>query len=60
VLDGLDAVPWHELHHANGTANDVPGFLRDLSAGSDAVRQGAIDEPGARGLAFAIARGDRE
>jgi hypothetical protein len=43
VLDGLDAVPWHELHHAYGTADDVPGFLRDLAAGSEPIRQRAID-----------------
>ena len=43
MLDGLDAVPWHELHHAYGTADDVPGFLRDLAAGSEPIRQRAID-----------------
>jgi hypothetical protein len=43
VLDGLDAVPWHELHDAYGTADDVPGFLLDLAAGSEPIRQRAID-----------------
>jgi hypothetical protein len=44
VLEGLDALPWHELHHAYGTADKVPGLLRDLAAGSEATRERAIDE----------------
>ncbi len=24
MLDGLEHVPWPELHHAYGTADDVP------------------------------------
>jgi hypothetical protein len=44
VLEGLDALRWHELHHAYGAANDIPGLLRDLAAGNDATRERAIDE----------------
>lgn len=44
MLDGLDAVPWHELKHAYGPADDVPGRLRDLALGSEALRRRAIDE----------------
>jgi hypothetical protein len=44
MLEGLDAVPWHELHHAYGPADDVPGLLRDLAAGDETVRERAIDE----------------
>lgn len=29
-LAGLDAVDWASLHHAYGSAEDVPGMLRDL------------------------------
>jgi hypothetical protein len=31
VLDRLDEIPWHSLHHAYGTAEDVPGLLRALA-----------------------------
>jgi hypothetical protein len=44
VLKSLDTVPWHELRHAYGAADDVPGRLRDLALGSEAVRQRSIDE----------------
>jgi len=37
VLDGLDAVPWHQLHHAYGPAVDVPGLLRALVAPEQAA-----------------------
>jgi len=30
MLEGLDEVPWHELSHAYGSAEDVPGLLREL------------------------------
>ena len=29
-MEGLDDVPWHELNHAYGSAEDVPGLLRQL------------------------------
>ena len=38
MLDGLERVPWRELHHAYGTAEDVPDLIRDLVAG-DRERQ---------------------
>ena len=43
MLDGLDAVPWDELHHAYGTADDIPGLLRELAAGSEPLRERAIE-----------------
>lgn len=33
LLDGLDDIDWHELHHAFGRADDVPAILRSLSEG---------------------------
>jgi len=30
VLEGLDQIDWHQLQHAYGEADDVPGWLRDL------------------------------
>jgi hypothetical protein len=35
MLDKLDDVPWRELHHAYGTADDVPGLLRALAKSDD-------------------------
>ncbi|TMG51826.1 MAG: hypothetical protein E6H89_07860 [Chloroflexi bacterium] len=44
MLEGLDAVPWHQLHHAYGRADDVPSLLRDVAIGSETVRERAIDQ----------------
>ena len=44
MLEGLDAVPWHDLHHAYGRADDVPGLIRDLAVGSETVRERAVDQ----------------
>lgn len=33
-LTGLDDVPWADLEHAHGSAEDVPGLLRELAEGS--------------------------
>ncbi|MET8906659.1 hypothetical protein [Micromonospora sp. NPDC004551] len=30
-LSGLDDVPWAELSHAHGSAEDIPGLLRELA-----------------------------
>ncbi|MGW3247031.1 HEAT repeat domain-containing protein [Streptomyces sp. NPDC001070] len=32
-LTGLDDVPWAQLHHSYGMADDVPGHLRAIQAG---------------------------
>jgi hypothetical protein len=32
-IDGLDAVPWHELAHAYGPADDLPGLITGLVHG---------------------------
>ncbi|MFI9846346.1 hypothetical protein ACIHFD_55640 [Nonomuraea sp. NPDC051941] len=33
-LAGLDDVPWGDLEHAHGSADDVPGLLRELADGT--------------------------
>ncbi|WP_026413253.1 HEAT repeat domain-containing protein [Actinomadura oligospora] len=43
-LDGLDDVPWADLRHAYGAAEDVPGALRALARpGGDAEREELLD-----------------
>ncbi len=44
MLEHLDEVAWRELHHAYGPADNVPGLIRKLTAGSDADRQRAVDD----------------
>jgi hypothetical protein len=39
LLAGLDDIPWHDLSHAYGPADDVPGLLRELLADDPAVRE---------------------
>jgi hypothetical protein len=39
VLGGLAGVPWRDLSHAYGSAEDVPGLLRAIASG-DAVAAG--------------------
>jgi hypothetical protein len=39
VLDDLDTIDWHSIHHAYGTANDIPDLLRQLTTSS---RNGAL------------------
>jgi hypothetical protein len=38
MFDGIDAVPWASLRHANGSAADVPELLRALASPSEDVR----------------------
>lgn len=44
MLEGLDAINWHQLEHAYGTAEDVPGLLRQLLAHDENVRRDALFE----------------
>ena len=39
VLEGLDEVPWDALHHAYGTAEDVPDILRRLVAPHESAEE---------------------
>ncbi len=32
MLEGLDQIAWHNLHHAYGPAGDVPGLIRQIAA----------------------------
>jgi hypothetical protein len=41
-LDGLDDVPWAELTHAHGSAEDVPALLRQLR-GDEHERESALE-----------------
>lgn len=41
-LPGLDAIPWHQLTHAYGTATDVPVDLRRVASSDPARRQEAL------------------
>jgi|GEM_PF-1874592 len=42
MLEGLDAINWSELHHAYGSAADVPGQIRSLTSSDTAVFDHAI------------------
>ncbi|HEV8192286.1 MAG TPA: hypothetical protein VGP82_12530 [Ktedonobacterales bacterium] len=41
MLQGLDAINWHNLEHAYGPAGDVPGLLRDLASRDEQTRESA-------------------
>ncbi|MDB5345619.1 MAG: hypothetical protein JWP89_3996 [Schlesneria sp.] len=43
MLDRLDQIPWHSLHHAYGTAEDVPGLIRALAGSGDEQDQALGD-----------------
>ncbi|MEV6394391.1 hypothetical protein AB0M39_06330 [Streptomyces sp. NPDC051907] len=43
-FDDLDSRPWAELHHAYGTAEDVPAILRALAGGDEDAEGGALSE----------------
>jgi HEAT repeat protein len=42
MLDGLDEIPWSDLSHAYGEADDVPGLLRGLASPEVDVRKDAL------------------
>ncbi|MGW4212320.1 hypothetical protein ACWEIJ_30315 [Lentzea sp. NPDC004789] len=44
MLEGLDAVAWHEIDHAYGPALDTPGHLRALLSGDPEVVARAITD----------------
>jgi hypothetical protein len=44
VLDGLDEIDWVNLHHAYGSATDIPALLRALANPSAQERDNAIFE----------------
>jgi hypothetical protein len=41
TLSGVDDVPWDRLHHAYGTADDVPDLLRALRSSDEETRSQA-------------------
>ena len=42
VLDGLTEIPWRELRHAYGSAEDVPGLLRVIASGDREAAEDAV------------------
>jgi hypothetical protein len=44
VLEGLDAVNWAALGHADGSAEDVPWLLRQVRSADPKVREDALRE----------------
>ena len=44
VLDGLADVPWADLTHAYGPAEDVPGLLRAAASGDAKASRDAVHE----------------
>jgi hypothetical protein len=44
MLEGLEAINWHELEHAYGEADDVPDLLRNLASPNAKIRQDALSE----------------
>jgi hypothetical protein len=43
-LEGLDGIPWADLSHAYGRAEDVPGLLRAIASGDPEAVKNAIHE----------------
>src|SRR5262245_6147123 len=43
MLEGLSAIDWSKLHHAYGTAEDVPHQLRALISSDTAERDDAVE-----------------
>lgn len=43
MFTGIDEVDWASLHHAYGSAEDVPGWLRGLASADPAERGLALD-----------------
>jgi HEAT repeats len=43
MFEGLDDIPWSSLHHAYGTAEDVPGQIRALATSGEEQKQALSD-----------------
>jgi hypothetical protein len=44
VFEGLNAIPWGELTHAYGSAEEVPMWLRQLASDNTGVRKEAMND----------------
>ncbi|MFE4336434.1 hypothetical protein ACFRQM_45960 [Streptomyces sp. NPDC056831] len=44
ILKGAGRVRWHELRHANGTADDVPNLLSRIAWGDAATSAAALSD----------------
>jgi hypothetical protein len=48
MFEGLNTIPWAELTHAYGSAEEVPMWLRQLMSHDAKVRKEAMNHLGAR------------
>jgi aminoglycoside 2''-phosphotransferase len=46
MFEGLNAIPWAELSHAYGSAEEVPVWLRQLTSDDEQIRQRAMGRLG--------------
>lgn len=44
MFEGLNAIPWHDLRHAYGSAEEVPMWLRQLASDDEQVRHQANND----------------
>ncbi|MFJ1796592.1 hypothetical protein [Kitasatospora griseola] len=42
MFEGLDDIEWSKMHHAYGTAEEVPVLLRELASVEDETRSRAL------------------
>lgn len=43
MFDGLNAIPWADLTHAYGSAEEVPMWLRQLTSSDADIRHAAMN-----------------
>ncbi|MFD7744189.1 hypothetical protein ACFV6J_38580, partial [Kitasatospora sp. NPDC059800] len=43
MFDGLHDIDWSQMHHAYGTAEEVPGLLHALASSDEEERRNALD-----------------
>jgi hypothetical protein len=43
MFDGLNAIPWYDLKHAYGSAEEVPMWLRQLTSSDESIRKQAMN-----------------
>lgn len=43
MFDGLNAIPWYDLKHAYGSAEEVPMWLRQLTSSDEHIRKQAMN-----------------
>jgi len=43
LFEGLNALPWYDLKHAYGSAEEIPMWLRQLATSDEHIRKQAIN-----------------